>query len=554
MSSCTCPHCHATRPLNGIVAGESVSCPACGRWFDPAPQEEEPVLDEEAERLREAVNRQIQSLPVIDKYEIGEEIAKGGMGRIHRAHDPVLRRDVALKRISGSPQTRHRARLYEEAQVTGQLEHPNIVPVHDMGLDAEGNLFFAMKMIRGRSLDQVLDGLRDGQEGLRERYSLPRLLHMLEQVCNALAFAHSHGVIHRDMKPGNIMLGDFGEVLVMDWGLAKLDQVRYRPTPEDTLRSAPVRASRGRDLADLRALDQDHAHRPIHLPDAIRALRNDSRLWGTRHGMIAGTPTYMSPEQARGDASAVDERCDIYSLGAILYEILTLHPPFLAPSESEIVRAVVEGGLLPPRLRAPSRRIPPVLDAIAMKALRRNPEERYRSVLDFQRDLRGFLDSLTIFQGEENFWQTLLRLSRHYKGASFLAGLVTAGVILWGVNSIRTEAELRRRAEERIRYAEQAEINQRLYAQKYLEEARVKYQDNRIDEAIHSLELATAFNPNLLEARMLRAQLLELRQDYEAALEEINEYLSRNPANETAQRMAERYRGAIRQITGEGDG
>lgn len=530
------------------MPGESVSCPACGHWFVPDIPDGEPVLDEEAERLREAVNLEIEGLPRIVKYAVGEEIAKGGMGRIYRAHDPVLRREVALKMIPDAPQTRHRARLLEEAQITGQLDHPNIVPVHDMGLDAEGELFFSMKMVRGRTLDQILDGIRDGQEGLRERYSLPRLLQVMEQVCNALAFAHNRGVIHRDMKPGNIMLGDFGEVLVMDWGLAKLDQVRNRPTPEDSLRANPVRASRGRELGDLRTLDSPRHQHAIHLPDAVRTLRGDARLWGTRHGMIAGTPAYMSPEQARGDASLVDERCDIYSLGAILYEILTLHPPYMAPTEGEIVRAVVEGGILPPRRRAPSRRIPPALEAITMKALQRDPDARYASILDFQRELRGFLDSLTIFRGEENLWQTLLRLSRHYKGASFFAGLLTAALVLWGVNSFRTEAELRRRAEERIRYAQQAEISQRLFAQQHLDKARTKYQNNQIEEAIHSLELATAFNPNLLEARMLRAQLLELQQDYEAALAEIQEFLARSPDDETAKRMADRYQRAIRQI------
>src|SRR5262249_45348977 len=153
-----------------------------------------------------------------------EEIARGGMGAVMRAVDCDIRREVAVKYLLNQADPRKKARFVEEAQITGQLEHPNIVPIHELGIDSQRRLFFSMKMVRGRSLAQVLDDLRDKPKGTEADFPLARLLNILVNVCNALAYAHSRSVVHRDLKPANIMIGDFGEVYVMDWGLAKVQK------------------------------------------------------------------------------------------------------------------------------------------------------------------------------------------------------------------------------------------------------------------------------------------------------------------------------------------
>ena len=156
------------------------------------------------------------------RYVIDKELARGGMGAVLRAIDCDIRREVAIKYLLDQTNAKNKIRFVEEAQITGQLEHPNIVPVHEIGLDSHKRLFFSMKMVKGRSVAHILSALRSNEPSATKEYSLSRLLNILVDVCNALAYAHSRGVVHRDLKPANVMVGDFGEVYVMDWGLAKV--------------------------------------------------------------------------------------------------------------------------------------------------------------------------------------------------------------------------------------------------------------------------------------------------------------------------------------------
>jgi serine/threonine-protein kinase len=241
-----------------------------------------------------------------DRYQLLEEIGRGGMGAVLRARDPHLGRDLAVKVMRddahAKPELLHR--FVEEAQVTGQLQHPGTVPVHDIGRLEDGRPFIAMKLIRGRTLAALL------AERAGTADHLARFVGIFAQVCQTLAYAHSMGVLHRDLKPANVMVGAFGEVQVMDWGLAKV----------------------------LRPRDGDRVAEDAEtVLNAVRTLRSDTEGAQSYHGQTLGTPAYMAPEQARGEVDLLDERCDVFGLGAILCEILTGQPPFPGGSAHEVV-------------------------------------------------------------------------------------------------------------------------------------------------------------------------------------------------------------------------
>lgn len=556
MSDVICPHCNESQLRTGLRPGERVRCEACQKWFvagavAPGRMEEEVELEDSAatgERLLREVREELDTIPIINKYLIQSEIGRGGMGRVYEALDPYIRREVAMKVLLDTPSDEDKARFLEEAQITGQLEHPNIVPVHDLGFTAQGKLFFLMKRVSGRSLEAVLDSIRDGDGKTRSNYPLPRLLQVLENVCSAVAYAHSRGVIHRDLKPANVMLGDFGEVQLMDWGLAKSGNVRNRPAPvmlrdEEIQPTFPSQSYR----SNMRALVEDRAPE-VSLSEVVNIMRSDSNIWGTRRGTVAGTPAYMSPEQARGDLEALDERSDIYSLGAILYEMLTNSPPVLASTETEIVQEVISGSIQTPAMRAPMRRIPEELSRIAMRALATAPEERYQSVIDFQHDLRAFLDGLTVYRSEANFWATLLRLSRHYKWASFLAGMmltVLVGAAMYGVifwHSLRMENESKR--EDALK---QQELNLGR-ARELVSLSKEHVNRNEMNKALQLLSLALNFDPENREARLLRAEILILEQSYTSALNDLEVILKENPHDREALDKAGQCRKALREL------
>jgi serine/threonine protein kinase len=286
------------------------------------------------------------SLLIAGRYELGPEIAHGGMGAVYRATDRVLGREVAVKLVREELiGTALAARFTEEARITGRLQHPGIPPVHELGQLPDGRPFLAMKLFRGRTLaaelatraaqlaagessdDQAaqmldlkdlwaLDRMR--RESLAEE--LRRLARIFEQVCQAVAYAHSQGVIHRDLKPANIMVAAFGEIQVMDWGLAK----RLRQ---------PATATVGAGAAQLG---------PETMPSDAGAL-GEADL--TRPGAVMGTFAYMPPEQARGETEGVDARADVFALGAILCQILTGQPPYIGRTAQEVWQQAAAGEL-----------------------------------------------------------------------------------------------------------------------------------------------------------------------------------------------------------------
>lgn len=295
------------------------------------------------------------SRPRRSRYTILGVLGEGGMGTVYRTKDDDLGRVVAMKVMSAGVQGRSSLvdRFVLEAQATGRMQHPNIVPVHDIGLTADGRLYFTMALVEGESLGQVVSRLAQRDEMARREYTFAHRVQILLQLCDALIYAHSLGVLHRDLKPDNVMLGTFGEVFVMDWGLAKLmDSSSGGPKSP-----GPVR------------------------PD-------------TERGVVMGTPSYMSPEQTRGDSSRVNERSDVYALGALMYELFTLVPPHTGKSVVEILTSIQRGQIKPAdhvRVRGQAR-VPVELSNILNKALALDPQQRYPSIGAMRREIQDYVE------------------------------------------------------------------------------------------------------------------------------------------------------------------
>jgi PAS domain S-box-containing protein len=270
--------------------------------------------------------------------------ATGGIGRVWLAHDGALGRDVALKELrpERAGQAALRARFLQEARITGQLEHPGVVPVYELARrQDDGQPFYTMRFVKGRTLSEAARAYHDKRRAVQaDALDLLALLNAFVTVCNTVAYAHSRGVIHRDLKGQNVILGDFGEVVVLDWGLAK------------------------------RVGRPDGA--PYTLTTAEDPGAEDSSQ--TVQGQALGTPAYMAPEQAAGRLDLIDRRTDVYGLGAILYEILTGQPPFTGSDSNEILRRVQEEEPIPPRQLCPVA--PPALEGICLRALAKRPEDR----------------------------------------------------------------------------------------------------------------------------------------------------------------------------------
>ncbi len=295
------------------------------------------------------------------RYRVLGELNRGGQGRILHAVDDVIGRPLALKVLlrKGLSDARQVRKFYDEAQITGQLEHPIIIPVHELGRLDNGLPYYTMKKIEGRTLKNVIVGLRKKNPLLQMQYGPVRLISILLQVCQAVSYAHDRGVIHRDLKPSNIMLGSYGEVTVLDWGVAKL-----HPDARRVAREKGV--------------------------SAVKLVRHGSPE-DTLAGAIEGTPAYMAPEQARGRNSEIDERTDVYALGAILYEILTYRPPFRGEVNDVLRRVPIEMPVRPSIL-APHNQIPDELEQLCLKCLAKNPAERFQTVKALQQELEAFLE------------------------------------------------------------------------------------------------------------------------------------------------------------------
>ena len=344
-------------------------------------------------------------------YELKNEIARGGMGHVFLAEDRTLNRQVALK-VGHSAEATQKAAFYREARILSHLSHPNIVPVHNFGEDAAGRPFYSMKLVRGQTLQGVIKNLRKKDSLTTVEFSLQRLLSVFRRVCNAIEFAHSAGYLHRDMKPENVMIGEYGEVWVMDWGLAQALRQTSSLISDDT---------------------------PKH----------------DRNFAVEGTPQYMSPEQAFGNP--LDERTDIYSLGSILYAILTLQAPVEGNSLNEILKKVKSGAVstmqapfLKPtahgRHATKRKGIPMALEAVVHKAMHLDSSKRYKHVTDLIRDIEAYQSGFATSAEDAGVIRQIGLLVRRHRALAAVLAFSVAGAVILAVRLAVSERDARAQA------------------------------------------------------------------------------------------------------------
>ncbi len=398
------------------------------------------------------------------RFRILRPHAQGGIGKVSVALDAELQREVALKQIKPerADDTESRARFLLEAEVTGRLEHPGIVPVYGLGIDESGRPFYAMRFVRGISFEEAIRQFhqaddqprRDPQERMR---GLRHLLDRFVDICQTVAYAHSRGVLHRDLKPANVLLGPFNESLVVDWGLAKVfaRAPGEPPGPDPDAEPGPEsRAKLAPDAEGTEALGAENGESSPETPPPIGLSSSTETAAGTAFG----TPAYMSPEQAEGRVNQLGPASDVYSLGAMLYTLLSGHAPFeyVWCDVTALLDRVRLGEFPPPRQVNP--RVPRALEAVCLKAMAQQSGDRYASASGLADEIDRWLSDDPVSAYREPAPARLARWGRRHKpvvagaAALLLTAVValSAGVILVGREQQRTEQQRRLADEQRV--------------------------------------------------------------------------------------------------------
>ncbi len=445
-------------------------------------------------------------------YEVGDTHARGGMGAILCAKDLNISRTVAMKVLLSerADAAANLMRFVDEAKITGQLEHPNIVPVHELGVDEQGRLFYTMKFVMGVTLKQVLEEIKQGKPETIARYSLAQLLTVFQKICDAVAFAHARSIVHRDLKPENIMLGEYGEVLVMDWGLAKVLKIdKTQPYEGPTLLDADDVASARLDAADV---------------------------YRTVAGTVMGSPNFMPPEQAEGRIDQIDARTDIFALGGLLYNILTLQPPITGNTVPELLEKARTAQITPPSggprsvvaasfPHLPHGKVPDSLSAVAMKALSKAPEDRYQSVKELQQDIEAYQNGFATAAEHASIFKQIWLLIKRHKTVSIATAII---VLLSAGFTAKVIAEGRR--------AESALARLRETAPTFYAQAKSLLDAGKFDDALTKIGYAIDLVTDNADYRLFRANLLEATQRLADAAEEYQRALALRPTDVSAQK------------------
>jgi serine/threonine-protein kinase len=306
------------------------------------------------------------------RYSEIKKLGEGGMGEVALAMDEDIGRKIALKRLhSQALSAANVARFVDEVHIVGQLEHPNIVPIHDVGIDEQGRYFFVMKYVEGETLEHVIDQLRQGNPAYRAKYTIEKRVELFMGVLRALSYAHANGIVHRDLKPANVMVGPYGEVMLMDWGIAK----------------------------PMRRQGELSGHTNVDDPEADKRTESVklSRRFSTRHGSLIGTPAYMSPEQALGLNDQIDERSDMYSAIVMLHELLTLRHYLHDKQTVSAMLTAISSETIPVHTRrwyhdAPLGPPPSEYLYLFEKGFSKKPEERFQSAGELIDALQAILE------------------------------------------------------------------------------------------------------------------------------------------------------------------